>query len=60
MSGADVAFDSWLGAVDRIVNERTGVSVHDLPDMPFRDWFDDGVSAKQAAARAILSANDEE
>jgi hypothetical protein len=46
----------WFRAVDAIVLAKAGVSVNDLPDCCFIDWFDDGVSPKAAAARALKSA----
>ena len=53
------SFDDWMAAVDQLVNERAGLSVHDLPDCPFRRWFDDGVSPSGAARQAIHNAHDE-
>ncbi len=44
-------FDSWMAAVDRAVIYRTGVSVHDLADQCFHDWFDDGI--RSTAQRGI-------
>lgn len=49
-------FKAWMLAVDAAVEARVGLSVHDLEDVAFRDWFDDGVSAKSAAARAIRNS----
>lgn len=46
-------FDSWRAEVDREVAKRVGVGVDDLVDSPYHDWFDNGVSVKTAAARAI-------
>ena len=52
------SFENWLARIDAIVSEKCGLSVHDLPDCPFRDWYDDGVSAASAAKRAIRLANE--
>jgi hypothetical protein len=49
-------FDQWRRAVDNIVEARAGLSLDDLPDCPLMDWFEDGTSAKRAAARAIRNA----
>ena len=54
-----MTFDDWMKAVDDACYDRAGCSVYDLPDVCFRDWYDDGVSPKSAAGRAIRSARDE-
>lgn len=50
---ADVAFNAWLAEVDSIVWETANVSVHDLPDVELRAWFDDEMSTHDAAASAL-------
>ena len=45
-------FDGWMAAVDAECERRYGVSVYDLADCPFHDWYDDGVSPKSAAVKA--------
>ena len=50
------SFDEWFKEVDRKVRVLFGISVRDLPDCPFRDWYDDGVSASSAAKRAAKNA----
>ena len=55
----EAKFQAWMKQVDRIVSERTGLSVHDLEDCCYRDWYDDKVSAKSAASRAIKNAGGE-
>lgn len=52
-------FDQWMQAVDGEVYRIAGVSVWDLPDCPFADWFGE-LSAKQAARKALLDAGMEE
>ena len=39
--------------VDREVEKRAGLSVHDLADCNFRDWYEDDVPPRTAAVRAI-------
>jgi hypothetical protein len=51
------SFDMWFRAVDAIVLAKAGVSVNDLPDCCFIDWFDDGMKPAAAAARALKSAD---
>lgn len=53
------SFDEWMRDVDAAVARKCGMSHHDLPDCPYRDWYDDGVSAKSAAAKAVRMARDE-
>ena len=49
-------FEQWKQEVDRFVDIMTGLSSDDLPDICYRDLFEDGVSSKRAAARAIRNA----
>ena len=46
----DPKFKIWLAKVDRIVSAKCGIGVDDLPDMCYRDSFDDGVTPKEMAA----------
>lgn len=56
MAEANDGFDEWMKKVDAKVSKRVGMSVHDLPDVPFRDWYEDGKSPKAAATKAIKAA----
>lgn len=49
-------FDAWMKEVDSECQRRSGVSVHDLPDCPFADWHERGVSPAGAAGRCIKAA----
>ena len=49
-------FDDWKRAVDDAVGRLTGLSADDLPDVCYRDWYDDDVSPVVAARRAIRNA----
>ena len=53
---AKPAFEEWMKQVDNAVSLRSGMSVHDLPDCPFRDWYNAGNSAGAAAQRCIKNA----
>lgn len=55
--GYAVDFETWIRRVDAFVWLRAGVSVHDLPDCPFRIWFDDEVTPEGAARAAIRRAH---
>lgn len=47
------AFDAWMTRVDQAVTRKTGLSVHDLADQCFADWFEDGLTPAQAARLAL-------
>jgi len=49
-------FDQWMDLVDGYVWAVVGCSVYDLVDCNFQSWYEDGVSAKKAAARALKEA----
>ena len=44
----DMSFGSWMAALDQHVIVAVGLSVHDLPDMTFRDWYEDGLTPAEA------------
>ena len=48
-----MTFEQWMTKVDKIIGLMTGLSVYDLPDCPFRDWYDDEFSPAQAARKAL-------
>ena len=39
-----MTFENWMEAIDATCSEEFGLSIHDLPDMCFRDGFDCGQS----------------
>jgi len=45
-----------MAVVNVEVLSKSGVSVYDLPDCAYHDWYDDGVTAEQAAQRALEAA----
>lgn len=47
-------FVVYIAVIDAIVLQKAGVSVHDLSDQPFADWFEDGLSPVKAAITALL------
>lgn len=55
-----LSYDDWLKAVDQHVWTLVFCSIHDLPDIPLRDFYDAGVTSCTAAKRAIAYANDED
>ena len=44
----DDAFERWLQRVDDEVLAAIGLSIHDLADQPFYDWWSDGITPKEA------------
>lgn len=36
-----MTFKQFMKKLDEECDSRFGVSIHDLPDMPFRDWYDE-------------------
>ena len=50
-------FETWMIAVDTaLANLCGGLSSSDLPDCCYADWFEDGMSPKAAAKKAIRRA----
>jgi hypothetical protein len=52
-------FAEWMHEVDKAVSAKAGLSVYDLPDMCFSDWYADGATPKQAAGKALKNAREE-
>ena len=48
MGGDGVSFIKWCADVDYLLYARYGVGRDDLPDAPWADWYDDGLSAQYA------------
>ena len=51
-------FESWIKQVDAEISRRVGLGYLDLPDVDYGGMFEDRVSPKAAAARAIRNAMD--
>ncbi len=47
-----------MAQVNACVDAICGMTADDLPDVCYRDWYDDGVKPSSAARRAIRSANE--
>ena len=37
------SFNSWMKSINTILLNKTGFEISDLPDEPFRDFYDDGL-----------------
>jgi hypothetical protein len=53
-----MSFGDWTTELDKAVQAMVGCSLADLPDVCYADWFEDGVSPKSAARRAIRAARE--
>lgn len=51
-------FEEWMAVIDGLLSKKLGVESSDLPDLPYRDWHDDGLSPSRAASRAARSAGE--
>lgn len=49
----DAEFADYLRAVDAIIEDRTSVGLFDVPDIMYRDCFEDGMAPEEAAEEAI-------
>jgi hypothetical protein len=49
-------FGEWMMMVDGLIDEACSMTSRDIPDMPYRDGYDDGVSPETMARRALRSA----
>lgn len=53
-----MSFEQWMEAVDAAVgNIAFGLSVHDLPDIAFRELYNSGETAQAAAEEALAYAD---
>ena len=53
------SYEVWVKLVDDACWDMAGCSLHDLPDVPLRDWYDSGLRALAAARKAVRQAKDE-
>lgn len=49
-------FRLWMRDVSRCIELNCGMTAMDLPDAPYWDWYDEGITVKTAAQRAITRA----
>lgn len=48
-------FGQWMDEVDKAVYQLAMVSVYELSDQCFRDWFGSGMEPEEAAEKALNS-----
>lgn len=49
-------FEVWKAEAEKWALHLFGVSLDDLPDAPFADWWEDGYSPKKAAKMTAAEA----
>lgn len=55
-SGVTKTFGQWRKDLDELFWKHVGLSYMDMPDQPYRDYFDDGMSPE--AALAVICADE--
>jgi hypothetical protein len=45
-----MTFEDWMERIDRCCQMDFGMSIHDLPDMCFRDAYDSGLEPEEFMA----------
>ena len=53
MSQEKQTFESWMRAVDAAVQALSYLSVYDLADQTFYDWYESGYTPKEAARETL-------
>lgn len=48
------AYEAWRRQVDHILLTKWDVSSQDLPDQPWRDWYDDGLTPDEVPGEIAL------
>ena len=51
-----MTFEMWRAEVDRIVTAELGLGLSDIEDYPYREWYENGKSAKGVARKVVKSA----
>lgn len=56
---ATKTFAEWFNKVEDIIDDTTDgmIALYDLPDENYYDWFEDGLTPKQAAAKVLHEIN---
>ena len=54
---AKQTLEQWLAKVNLAVEHLSGMSMHDLADCPYMDWYKKGMTPETAARKAISNAN---
>lgn len=46
-------FEKWLSEVNAVIEKLCGLGYEDIADKPWWDWWEDGVSPREAAEEAL-------
>jgi len=49
-------YADWMAEIDRLMVAEAGVTHNDLPDQPWRDWYDEGLEPEEAVENALDDA----
>ncbi|UXE05141.1 hypothetical protein SEA_MACH_96 [Mycobacterium phage MaCh] len=49
----DMSFEQWMQRVDRNLERLCGLTHRDIADQTWHDWYDDELSAHEAAEMAF-------
>ena len=52
-SVADERYVAWMRGIDLVIQGICGCSSSDLADQPYREWFESGMSCREAALDAL-------
>jgi len=55
---AKTSYDEWKRMVDKFIIAKCGMTADDLDDWRYMDDWQDGMSPKRSAARAIKNAKE--
>lgn len=55
-TGKPITYERWRDVVDRYCWAWVGCSIDDLPDQPYRDWYEGDMYPKEAAREALREA----
>jgi len=44
-----IALGCWMSELDQIVSDSYGCSISDIPDIPIRKWYSQGMTPAEAA-----------
>ena len=47
------SFEDWMSRIDRFIGRALGLSIYDLPDCHYREWYERRMRPSRAAARAV-------
>lgn len=48
-----MGFRIWEQEVDRLLVDECGFGIDDLPDMAYRDWYNDGMEPAEAVKEVL-------